>query len=462
MSASVLAESLLERWPGDPVLFWKDVADEDVLRPEQEDVLRSVAESERVALRAGRGWGKTTCAAACALWFLATRPGSLVIVACPSDRQTLSFFVEVRRLFNLSRLRLLHPDWTITGSGIQTDRPEWRMVGMSSNDPALLEGLHAERVMLIADESKSLPDDYFTSLVGSCASAREWRILCTGTGGAPSGFFFRAFGAQRSMWKTHTYRLEDSPHLHEVAESERERLGADDPAFRQLYGAEFTATGSWSMFTLDAIERAIGKDPDQEDDNLGVWKFKQRTFGVDLARTTDDSVICRLVGRRVESFEVLPKGDEMQTAGLVVAAARRWRAREIVLDEGGLGHGVMARVAEVFESERHVSAADRVTVLGLNSSWQADDPARFFNRKTELMTALRKMLLDGVLGLPKEGSERLIGEMLGVQLKMTSTGKMQSVDPRKSPDFLDSMICALHARVMDDTPQALVWNVPGA
>jgi hypothetical protein len=451
---SVLAESVLGTWRESPTVFASDMIAKP-LRPDQLRILEALPDAlaRRVAFRAPRGWGKTFAQVVAGLWWIATRPDSLVLVACPSERQVRSFFEELEKVFRSSKLAAIFPEWVPLNTSLLTNRAGWGIRGMSSDSPALLEGHHAERLLLIIDEAKALPDEHFSALAGSCASSEEWRILAAGTGGSPSGWWYRAFGSERKLWQGFTFRAEDSPHLAEVIDAERQRLGKDDPQFRALYGAEFTDSRAWSMFSLDHIEKCLGIDPDA-DEGWPYSTFKQRTIGCDIARTGDDTVICFLRGRVVEGFAVLAPGDEMQTAGHIIEAARRWRAREIVIDESGLGHGVLARVEEVTDEENaklRFSKENRVAVLGLNAAWRPDDVERFQNRKVELLVWLRGLLRDGKIGLPRD-CERLVAELLGVRLEVGSNGRMRSVDPKPSPDFLDAMLCALSARHAEAEP----------
>ena len=62
----------------------------------QEEVLRSTA--KRGILNCSRQWGKSTVAAAKAVHRAYTRPGSLVLVASPSERQSAEFLRKASEL----------------------------------------------------------------------------------------------------------------------------------------------------------------------------------------------------------------------------------------------------------------------------------------------------------------------------------------------------------------------------
>jgi phage terminase large subunit len=53
----------------------------------QREILTALALYDRVSVRSGNGVGKTLCAAWATLWFLLTRPGSIVITTAPTAHQ---------------------------------------------------------------------------------------------------------------------------------------------------------------------------------------------------------------------------------------------------------------------------------------------------------------------------------------------------------------------------------------
>jgi len=193
--ASECAVTLLETWRDKPRVFARDVFSQP-LRPAQEEILDALADptARRIGLLAPRGFGKTLLENVASLWWTATRgPDALVLVACPSERQVLTWFSELNRQFYASRLPALFPEWQPLVASLVTGRAGWGIRGQSSDSPALQEGAHADRFLLVIDEAKALPDDHFSALVGSCASSSEWRILAAGTGGSPAGWWYRAF-----------------------------------------------------------------------------------------------------------------------------------------------------------------------------------------------------------------------------------------------------------------------------
>src|ERR1051325_3357974 len=66
----------------------------------QVEIMRAVAEHPRVAVRSGHKCGKTTSAAAIALWWLSTRSRATVVLTSSGGRQVSEIlWPEVRRLY---------------------------------------------------------------------------------------------------------------------------------------------------------------------------------------------------------------------------------------------------------------------------------------------------------------------------------------------------------------------------
>src|ERR1035437_11052722 len=125
--------------------------------PKQMEVLRSTA--KRGILNCSRQWGKSTVAAAKAVHRAYTRPGCLVLVASPSERQSAEF---LRKASTLVRRLDIRP----RGDGdnaISLMLPNGsRIVGLPGTE-ATVRGFSAVSLILI-DEASRVPDEMYQSL----------------------------------------------------------------------------------------------------------------------------------------------------------------------------------------------------------------------------------------------------------------------------------------------------------
>jgi phage terminase large subunit len=74
----------LERYQNDPCAFVREILGVATNYPKQDEILRSVRDNPRTALRTGNGCGKTVVAAQTVLWAAACFPDALVITTIES------------------------------------------------------------------------------------------------------------------------------------------------------------------------------------------------------------------------------------------------------------------------------------------------------------------------------------------------------------------------------------------
>ena len=159
-------------------------------------------------------------------------------------------------------------------------------------------------------------------------------------------------------------------------------------------------------------------------------------LGVDVARFgADKTAICVRVGDRVLAIECHWREDTMQSAGRVADAIRRWRPKDVFVDETGVGGGVVDRLKELGYRN----------VRGVNVGSRARRPDRYANLRAELYDAVRMKLVKGELALPDD--QELVGQLASVRYTFTSAGQMQieskdSLSGRglPSPDKVDALV----------------------
>ena len=126
-------------------------------------------------------------------------------------------------------------------------------------------------------------------------------------------------------------------------------------------------------------------------------------------------------------------------------------ASNVGIDRVGIGDGVYGRVAEI------LGPLGRC-VVPFVANERANDDARYANRKTEVAGLMREAMERGQLGLPR--SDRLVREMLAVQLKQTSRGAVKLEDPPgDSPDYLDALLIGLAAQ--SDAGSPFFYTIEG-
>jgi hypothetical protein len=213
--------------------------------------------TKRGILNCCRQWGKSTMGAMLAVHRAVTRPGSLVVVASPSDRQSAEF---VRKAAEMVR-QLGMP---VRGDGhnnISILFPNRsRIVGVPGVD-GTVRGFSAVSLMII-DEASRMSESMYKSLRPMLAVG-DGDLWMMSTPYGKENFFYRTWehGSGRGpedMWfRVRAAATECARIRPEFLEEERASLGA--AWFRQEYLCEFI-DGSTSMVDREMVERALRDD----------------------------------------------------------------------------------------------------------------------------------------------------------------------------------------------------------
>jgi hypothetical protein len=213
----------------------------------QEEVLRS--EAKRGILNCSRQWGKSTVAAAKAVYRAYSRAGCLVLVASPSARQSRLFLRKaadmLRRLKITPRTDGDNPISLLFPNGS-------RIVGVPGKEETV-RGFSGVSLMLI-DEASRVTDEMYTALRPMLATQRgDLWLMSTPRG--RSGFFYDIWEHGGEAW--HRIRV-PATECGRIAPEvlEEQRSGMDAAEFRQEFMTEFVDDGS-EMFDREVVEAAL-------------------------------------------------------------------------------------------------------------------------------------------------------------------------------------------------------------
>ena len=210
-------------------------------------VLQSAA--KRGILNCSRQWGKSTVTAAKAVHRAYTRPGSLVLVASPSERQSAEF---LRKASELVRRLDIRP----RGDGknaISLELPnESRIVGLPGTE-ATVRGFSAVSMILI-DEAARVPDEMYKALRPMLAVGNgDLWLMSTPCG--QRGFFYEAWTGGGEEWYRVSVKATECERIsREFLEGERRAM--DAASFSQEYMGEFTGDGT-EYFDREMVAAAL-------------------------------------------------------------------------------------------------------------------------------------------------------------------------------------------------------------
>src|SRR5208282_3125660 len=99
----------------------------------------------------------------------------------------------------------------LLGTELRFPKTGSRAIGFSTDDPGLFEGWHAERLLVVVDEAKSVDQPIFDA-VERVLSAGQWvRLLVASTPGGPCGPFYDCFTKLGHLYVPYHISASDSP-----------------------------------------------------------------------------------------------------------------------------------------------------------------------------------------------------------------------------------------------------------
>src|SRR5713226_858196 len=206
----------------DPVLFANQFLGVSLWDREAE-ILQSIKNHRRTAVRACHGVGKTFTLAIAALWWLARYREGIVLTTSPTQRQVRTqLWSEIHRA--VERARVPYPPLKATEIKFRDENNF--AIGFSTNQTENFQGYHGKYVLIIADEAPGIESGIWDAVAGTMAGGTV-HVVMAGNPTVPSGAFFDAFTHERGLWSCFTIDPFDSPNLKGL---ELEQLLALDPS----------------------------------------------------------------------------------------------------------------------------------------------------------------------------------------------------------------------------------------
>ncbi len=434
----------------------------------QEHILAAVREHPLVVVQAANGVGKDYTAAVLALYWSIAGQG-LVLAQAPTERQAVEIFMgEVRRLW---QRRADLPGELFTRALRIPESEHAGILSMTSTDSSKLTGHHAPRVLVVLGEAQGLEDHAWEAAL-SVAVGDHDRILAYGNPLSPDGRYFAAC-RDGSGWERLKITAHECPNVVEgrtvipgavtresIARFAQE-YGVGSPLYLARIDAEFPTDADDGLIArrwLDAARERWSSGELEE-----AARGQAYVAGVDVARFGPDKTCVALrQGGILRDLVTWEKADTMATVGRVITLAEgydglvpTWRparsdgstwsqtavrgpymAGRLVIDEPGLGGGVIDRLRE-----------QQYRVVAFNGGRRAERPDKFANQRAETFWHLRGLLAEGRIALLQ--NDELWAELLAMRWKVTSTG-MIAIEGKdeirsrlgRSPDRADAVAMA--------------------
>ena len=447
----------------DPVLWAEEVLGAE-LYSKQKEMLRSLANNKRTAVKSAHSTGKSYTMGIAACWWVSTRgSNSLVVSTAPTYNQVHNIlWEEVRKHFVEHGLmgKITQDDqWKIPVEGID-DKGNKRIIEKqvafgrrpADMDMSAFQGLHRpDGVLFLIDEAVGCPEMIFTAAEVNTTAA-NCRILAIANPDDYQSAFGKIFKREDPTWNRMTISVHDTPnftgepvseHLSALlpqpqwVEDMKIQWGEESSRFKSKILAEFPEESDSMFFTQTAIDKSIDHDVPEDFE-------KECIFGVDIARMGEDyNSIYINRGGRLRLHSTWNKVTLTETAGRIHRAAIDEMATEIRIDGSGIGAGVI----DILMND---STYDRkpYKVIAKIGSGRSPDTLRWLNARALYYDQMREKMQTSQLDIdPKD--EKLLDEMLMIKFKFSPKGGIQiesKDDMRsrgmKSPDNLDAAVYA--------------------
>ena len=399
-------------------------------------------ETFRMATSSGRGIGKSALVSWLVIWMLTTRIGSTTIVSANSEAQLRSVtWAEITKWlsmclnshwFEVSATRVLPAKWIaeLVERDLKLGTRYWGVEGRlwSAENPDSYAGVHNfAGVMLVFDEASGIDDSIWSVASGFFTENTPNRFwLAFSNPRRNSGYFYECFNSKREFWRT---KVVDARSVEGTDKAVYQQIideyGPDSSqAHVEVYGAFPNASDDQfipSSLVMDAQTR-----PPSQDQTAPI------VVGVDPARFgADATVIAIRQGRDIIGIRRYRGDDTMEVVGRVIDVIEEFRPALVVIDEGGLGAGVVDRLKE-----------QRYKIRGVNFGQRSSKPIMFGNKRAEMWHAMREWLKTASIPNDRFLKSDLTGPMMKPDSKGTiflESKKDMKARGLASPDAADAI-----------------------
>ena len=404
-------------------------------------VEEAAMEALQMARVSGRGIGKSALVSWLILWMMTTRIGGSVIVSANTESQLRTVtWGELTKWatmainshwWEVSGIKLTPAKWLseLVERDLKKGTRYWAAEGKlwSEENPDGYAGAHnTDGMMVIFDEASGIPDAIWSVAAGFFTEMILDRyFLAFSNGRRNTGAFFECFNAMRAFWETEQI---DARTVEGTDKKVYQRIidtyGEDSYEARvEVYG-EFPESGDEQFISNRLVDDAMKRTP-YKDQSAPI------IMGVDPARGGDKTVVAVRQGRDIIAIERDGNADTMLVVGFVIDMIEKYKPALVVIDEGGVGAGVLDRLKE-----------QRYKVRGVNFGWASRTPAAYINKRAEMWGMMKEWLKTAYLPTDK----LLKTDLTGPNRETDSAGALQLESKKKmrargvaSPDSGDAI-----------------------
>jgi hypothetical protein len=346
----------------------------------------------REAVASGRGIGKSALVSWLVIWMLSTRIGSTTIVSANSESQLRKVtWAEITKWlamglnshwFEVSATSLQPAKWLteLVERDLRKGTRYWGVEGRlwSAENPDAFAGVHnMDGVLVIFDEASGIDDAIWAVTAGFFTENTPNRFwFAFSNPRRNTGYFYETFHSKRDFWNT---KVVDARTVEGTDKAVYQQIideyGPDSAqAHVEVYG-QFPSAGDDQFIGANTVDEAM-KRVKYQDMSAPI------VIGVDPARFgADATVIAVRQGRDIVKI-IRHRGDDTMTVvGYVIDAIEEYKPTLVVIDEGGLGAGIVDRLKE-----------QRYKIKGVNFGNKAKNPIMYGNMRAQMWGDMREWL----------------------------------------------------------------------
>jgi hypothetical protein len=463
---ALLDAARARRYRTDPVGWVQDKLGE-FLWSKQRQIMESVRDHRRTAVRSSHGPGKSRVASRVVSWWLDTHEPGTAFAATSAPTQPQVRGVLWREINDAHRKghligRVNQTEWLVGNELIGFGRkPADPAEGGTDETVTAFHGQHAPYMLVVLDEAGGIPGPLWAA-AKSLITGRNNRILAIGNPDDPTSEFEKIC-RPGSGWNVITISTFDTPNFtgEDVPDALREVL--PDRIWLEEFIRDY---GEGSNLYLSKV---LGEFPKDVSDAVVPYSWAYQctqmegrtvnpdkivSLGCDIGAGVDETVITPMQDRKFMPQRRSRHDDPMKAVGEIVNAIREYRNWPIIGEDGvrirvnidaiGVGWGVAGRVKEVCEENGWTD----VEVNAVKVSEQASKPDQYKNLRAELWWGAREACHDKLWDLT-EVDDHCINELTTPKWSENSSGQIE-VEKRekivarlkRSPDNASSLILA--------------------
>lgn len=384
------------RWENNPLDFaektftWGEgkLKNEKLLDWQKEFLLkivknRNLAEDPKtIVCSAGNGVGKSALIAILIIWFVVTkREGKLAVLANTEDQLRLKTWAELGKWV---KLNILQSFLTLTSTSLirKMDGNEciaYQQVWSEGKEESVA-GAHSANNMVIYDEASGIPESIMNATEGILATGDSY-LLMFGNPTKLSGGFYKRYHDPSGSWEKMRVSCLDVERINRkfIEKKKLQFGGVESNQFRVYVEGKFPLSGSGIMFSENLLEKLFRGNP-----YSGFQRPESKTImGVDVASFKaggDFSAICIRYDTEILLLERF-KGYMYDFETRIRYLQKNYRCDHIFIDSCGVGSGTYESLSRHSNKVEEFYGASR-----------AINPGRFFNKKSELIWAVKGFL----------------------------------------------------------------------